>query len=291
MFPEQAQQDFWADSPDTLSSSSFNPSGGTVTAAPGGYQVSGRWDYSSGCDAAAWVMVIGTGPAGPLLLMLPRRDYTIDDTWFVSGLRGTGSNDIVIENAFVPEYRTVAMKALGEACSPGRLVHDIPNNRIPLRSILSFTLSAAVLGRAQGALETFESNIKDQVSARSGRRLVESAGMQIRLAESDAEVRAARSLMQRDSLEIFDRARRFELPTQDDRARYRRDQCYITRLAVQAADRLFAASGGRGLLDSNALQRFHRDIHAAAHHYSLAWDGAAQQFGQVRLGIAHAGDL
>lgn len=291
MFPEQAQQEYWARSPDTLSSSSFNPAGGTVVAARGGYQVSGRWDYSSGCDAASWVMVIGNGPAGPLLLMLPRQDYAIDDTWFVSGLRGSGSKDIVVEGAFVPECRTVSMKALGEACSPGRLVHDSPNNRIPLRSILSFTLSAAVVGMARGALESFETTIKDQVSARSGRRLVESAGIQIRLAESEAEVQAARSLMKQDSREIFERARRFELPTLNDRARYRRDQAYIARLSVRATDRIFEASGGRGLFDSNALPRFHRDIHAASHHFSLAWDGPAQQYGQIKLGITDAGDF
>lgn len=285
MFPEQAQQEYWDESPDTLSSSSFNPAGGTVTAAKGGYQVSGRWDFSSGCDPATWVMVIGNAPEGPLMLLLPRQDYSIDDTWFVSGLRGSGSKDIVIENAFVPEHRTVAIKALGEARSPGRLVHDTPNNRIPLRSVLSFTLSAAVLGMAQGALETFEDNVKDHVSARSGMRLVESAGMQIRIAESDAEVRAARALLKQDGQEIFDRARRSELPSVIDQARYRRDHAYIAKLSVQATNRLFEASGGRGLFDSNALQRFHRDIHAASHHFSLTWDGVAQQYGQLRLGL------
>jgi len=291
MFPEHAQQDYWAKSPDTLSSSSFNPAGGMISTTKGGYQVSGRWDFSSGCDPATWAMLIGNGPEGPLMMMLPRQDYTIDDTWFVSGLRGSGSKDIVVENAFVPEYRTVSMKALGEASSPGRSVHDTPNNRIPLRSVLSFTLAAAVLGMAHGALDAFETNIKDQVSARSGMKLAESAGLQIRIAESDAEVRAARSLMKQDSREIFDRARRYELPSLNEQARYRRDQAYIAKLSVQATNRLFEASGGRGLFEANALQRFHRDIHAASHHFSLAWDGVAQQYGQVRLGITDALDL
>jgi alkylation response protein AidB-like acyl-CoA dehydrogenase len=71
------------------------------------------------------------------------------------------------------------------------------------------------------------------------------------------------------------RARQYQLPTRDDRARYRRDQAYIARLSVQATNRLFDGSGGRGLFDSNALQRFHRDIHAALHHFSLAWDVVA----------------
>ncbi len=72
----------------------------------------------------------------------------------------------------------------------------------------------------------------------------------------------------------------------EQQAKYRRDQAYIAKLGVQAVNRLFEASGGRGLFDSNALQRFHRDIHAASHHFSLTWDGVAQQYGQVRLGLA-----
>ncbi len=118
MFPEQAQEDYWAESPDTLSSTSFNPFGGALTPTDGGYKVSGRWDFSSGCDPATWLLVIGISPQGPMMLMLPRQDYTIDDTWFVSGLRGSGSKDVVIKNAFVPEYRTVSIAALNKPDHP-----------------------------------------------------------------------------------------------------------------------------------------------------------------------------
>ncbi len=290
MFPEQAQEEYWAESPDTLSSTSFNPSGGSVVPVEGGYKVSGRWDFSSGCDAAGWVLLIGNAPSGnapsePLMLMLPRRDYRIDDTWFVSGLRGSGSKDIVVDDAFVPGYRSVSMNDLREGCSPGRLIHDTPNYRIPMRSILSFTLSAAVLGMAQGALDSFESTMREQVSARHGGKLAESVGLQLRLAEADAEIRAARALLHHDSREIFDRARDCRMPTLEERARYRRDQAYLARLSVQAVNRIFEAAGGRALFDSHPLQRFHRDIHAASHHVSLAWDSPAEQYGKARLGV------
>jgi alkylation response protein AidB-like acyl-CoA dehydrogenase len=138
MFPEPAQEEYWAESPDTLSSTSFNPSQGKVAAASGGYQVSGQWDFSSGCDAAAWVLLIGNGPAGPLMLMLPRSDYEIKDTWFVSGLRGTGSKGIIVDNVFVPEYRAVSFQDLLEPRYPGRKIHNTPNYHIPLASVLGF---------------------------------------------------------------------------------------------------------------------------------------------------------
>jgi 3-hydroxy-9,10-secoandrosta-1,3,5(10)-triene-9,17-dione monooxygenase len=100
-------------------------------------------------------MLIGNAPEGPVLLMLPRTDYRIDDTWFVVGLRGSRSKDIVVDGAFVPHHRAVSMNDVREGCTPGRAIHDTPNYRIPMRSILSFTLSASVLGMAQGGLEVF----------------------------------------------------------------------------------------------------------------------------------------
>ena len=285
MFPEQAQEEYWADSPQTLSSTSFNPARGTVTAVPDGYQVSGQWDFSSGCDAATWVLLVGNGPDGPLFLLLPRADYVIEDTWFVSGLRGTGSKDIRVDNVFVPAYRTVSMRDMREAQTPGRRVHDTANYRIPLRNILTFTLASPVLGMARGAVEAFETRVREAVSSRGGNKLAEACSIQMRLGESAAEVHTARLILHHDTQEIVARARRGDMPTLEERARYRRDQAYMAKLCLQAVNRLFEASGGHSIYESSALQRFHRDIHAATHHHSLAWDPVAEQYGKVRLGI------
>ena len=285
MFPEETQEECWGDAPETLTSTSFNPAGGRVSPAEGGYRVGGRWDFASGCDAAEWVLLVGNGPAGPLWLLLPRRDYSIEDTWFASGLRGTGSKDVVVEDAFVPYHHTLALLDVREAKTPGRTLYNTPNYRIPLRSLLSFTLAAPILGMAQGALETFEALTRQGLPGRRANRLTEVPSLQMRLAEGAAEVQAARLLMQHDCQEIFARARRDEAPTLDDRARYRRDQAYVTKLCLQAVNRLFGGSGGRALFDSSPLQRFHRDIHAASHHISLSWDATAIQYGAVRLGM------
>ena len=275
MFPEQAQKDYWAESPDILSSTSFNPARGTVTGTDGGYRVSGRWDFASGCDAASWMLIVGNGPEGPLMLLVPKADYEIEDTWFVSGLRGTGSKDITIEDAFVPKHRGVLIEDMREARAPGRSVHNTANYRVPLRSLLTFTLAAPIVGMAQGAVETFE----------AAKHLAEVPSIHMRLGEAAAEVQAARLIMQHDSREVFARAERNGMPTLDDRVRYRRDQAYVAKLCVQAVNRLFEASGGQSLFDSNALQRFHRDVHAASHHVSLSWDNVAEQYGRVRLGL------
>ncbi len=296
MFPEQAQEEYWANGCDTLSSTSFNPSRGHVEKVHGGFRVSGRWDFASGVDAADWMLIVGNYGDVALMLMLPKADYVIQDTWFVSGLLGTGSKDVVINDAFVPDHRALPMQDMRDARTPGRKFHDTANYRIPLRSILSFTLASPVLGMAQGAVEGFE----------FGRQGSEAAGLQMRLAESAAEIAAARALMQADTREIFAKAEREEMPTfgrrilsaaprpaneygaafsVDDRVRYRRDQVYVSRLAVRAVDRLFEASGGHSIFANGELQRFHRDIHAATHHASLSWDGVAEQYGRVRMGL------
>jgi 3-hydroxy-9,10-secoandrosta-1,3,5(10)-triene-9,17-dione monooxygenase len=268
-----------------LTSTSFNPAGGKVSLAEGGYRVSGRWDFASGCDEAGWVLLVGNGPEGLLWLLLPRRDYAIEDTWFVSGLRGTGSKDVVIEDVFVPQRHTLQVAEIREARTPGRDLHDTANYRIPLRSLLSFTLVAPVLGMAQGMLEAFEANTLRGLASRRANRLMEIPGLQMRLAEASAEIRAAGLLMRHDCRELFARARRGEMPTLEERARYRLDQSYVARLCARAVDRLFAASGGHALMDSSPMQRFHRDVHAAANHISLSWDATAIQYGGIRLGV------
>ncbi len=139
LFPEAAQEEYWADTPDTLSSTSFNPARGRVEAVAGGYRLSGQWDFSSGCDAAAWALLIANGPAGPMMLLLPRRDYVIVDTWQVSGLKGTGSKDIAVAGAFVPEHRTALMHDLREGCAPAAGCIIRPTSAFPNSASCPFT--------------------------------------------------------------------------------------------------------------------------------------------------------
>ena len=287
MFPEKAQEEYWSESKDTLSSTSLNPSNAKVTAAPGGYRLSGRWEFSSGCDHAQWAMLAGVGPApaGMLYLLVPRSDYEIKDTWFVSGLRGTGSKDVLIEDVFVPEHRAVPLAALRDASYPGRKIHGTPNYRIPLQSMFAYTLASPVLGMAQGALEEFESHSAGRVNYTSGERLAESAPLHIRIAHAEAEIHSARLIMENDVRDVFEKARSDQDPSLADRVRYRRNQSYVARLSVSALDRMFEASGGHAIHDSSPMQRFHRDAHAASHHFGLSWDTVAEEFGRIRMGL------
>ena len=230
-------------------------------------------------------MLTCNAPKGPVLLMLPSTDCRIDDTWSVVALRGPGSKDVVVDGAFVPRHRAVSMKDVREGCTPGRAIHGAPNYRIPVRSILSFALSASVLGMAQGGLDVFSETIQGRVSGRTGGKFAESVGLQLRLAEADAELRAAQALLKHNCAEIFGKARDSQSFTLEGRARYRRGQSYIARLSVQAIDWGVRGIRQKGPVRAQPLQRFHRDVHAASPHVSLACDAPAEQFGKVRLGL------
>jgi len=286
MYPMQAQEEYWATGANTLCANSLNPAGATsVTAVAGGYRLSGQWDFASGCDAATWVLVMGAGPAGVLMFLVPRSDFAIHDTWFVSGLRGTGSKDIVIHDAFVPAHRVLPATDMQEARTPGRVIHDTANYRIPSFSASGYALAAPLVGMAQGAVETFQASMQHQASAPRGGQMAQLTGVQVRLAEATMEVEAARLIMQHDMHAILARARRDAMPTLEERLRTRRNQAYVVTLCVRAVNRLFAGSGGHALFDASPLQRFHRDVHAASHHAALSWDTLSEQYGRVLLGL------
>jgi 3-hydroxy-9,10-secoandrosta-1,3,5(10)-triene-9,17-dione monooxygenase len=250
---------------------------------PDGFRVSGRWGFSSGCDAASWLMVAVPGPHPDELiwLLLPRADYQILDTWFASGMRGSGSKDVVVKDAFVPAYRAMDPNRAGDGDSTGWELHRRLSYRVPLRCLTGWDLAAPLVGMAQGAIDEFTSRLR---GTSGPGRTADSVPLQLRLAEASAEVDAARALHRADVHEMLEKAARGEAFTDMDRMRYRRDKAFVGRLCVQAVNRLFEASGARAVLESEPIQRFHRDVHGAAHHAALGWDAVAEQFGRYALG-------
>ncbi|PON17536.1 hypothetical protein C2W62_12665 [Candidatus Entotheonella serta] len=281
-FPVEAQDEFFADGPNVLASSALNPAGGQVEPAPGGFRLSGRWQFSSGCDAASWVMVATLPPSGLLWLLLPRSDYTIIDTWFTSGMRGTGSKDIEIRDVFVPAHRTLEPSRAGEEEWIGWEQHQRMSYRLPLRCLTGWDLVAPIVGMAQGAIDAFTERFEG--TSGSG-RTAESVIVQTRLAEAAVEVDAARELHRRTTGNILKKAEQGETFSPLERARYMRDKTFVAKLCVQAVNRLFEASGGSAIMETSALQRFHRDVHAASHHQGINWDAAAENFGRQLLGL------
>ena len=277
-----AQENVFGDGPDVLVSSSLSPGKSTTIPIEGGYRVSGRWEFSSGCDAASWLMLGVSGIGERNWVLIPKGDYEIVDNWFVSGLKGSGSKDITVSDAFVPHHRIVEVSTAGDSDLSGWELHGQARYRVPLPVLLGWDLVAPMLGIAQGMLDEFA----NRLAGTSGPgRTADSAAVHLRLSQAAAEVDAARAMMERDISEILRKGGEGEPFTLLERARVRRDKAYTTQLCLQAVNRIFDVSGGHALFDSVPLQRFHRDAHAVAHRDALIMDLGGQNYGRVLLGL------
>jgi 3-hydroxy-9,10-secoandrosta-1,3,5(10)-triene-9,17-dione monooxygenase len=295
VFPPQAQEDVWGEDDSAQLATSLAPTG-TIERVDGGFRVSGRWSFASGCDHCQWVVLGGIAPpvdksgkegAPPdaRCYLLPRRDYEIDDNWHVMGLCGTGSKDIVVKDAFVPDYRTHSYRDAFQLKNPGMAVNDAPLYRLPFGLVFAYTLGAAAIGAAKGALASFREQQQRRLDIRNRSRVAEDPFTQLRLAESAAEIDAAHERMLGNFAEMMRLARAgAEIPL-SFRARVRWDAGKATDWSIQAVDRLMMASGGRGIFLDNPIQRAWRDVHAMQAHASNNVERAAAVFGRSEFGL------
>ncbi len=287
-WPEPAQEEVFGSDPDALCSSSLNVGRSTCAPVDGGYRLSGRWEFSSGCDAASWLMLGVPGIGERNWALVPRGDYQIVDTWFVSGLRGSGSKDIVVDDIFIPSHRVLNVSTAGDGDWTGWEMHGQSRYRLPIPVLLGWDLVAPMLGIAQGMLDEFIAKTSGTFGAAKS---ADSTAVQIRVSQAAAEIDAGRALMDRDVREALDRADAGGGFTTLERARYRRDKAYVTQSCLQAVNRIFDISGGHGLFESDPLQRFHRDAHAVAHRDTLIMDLGGQEYGRVVLGLDSEGRI
>jgi 3-hydroxy-9,10-secoandrosta-1,3,5(10)-triene-9,17-dione monooxygenase len=295
MFPPEAQREFWANGAEATLASSFFPECVSVTREGSGFRLKGRWKFSSGVDLCQGVILMattppsgGSGPPEAYFLLLPRTDYRVEDTWFSAGLIATGSNDIVIENAFVPEYRCLEVMQPANGKSPGGAFHKGYLYRLPLFAVFGYTIVGTALGAAQGALDALTETLKNRTATQmtpvQGKQR-EQESVQMRIAESAAEAAAARALLRHDRSRINQQAEAGEFPDQLERVTYRLNLAYATKLCVSAVERLYPLAGAQGIAATNPLQRAWRDAHAVSLHVGLRWDINAINFGAVKLGL------
>jgi 3-hydroxy-9,10-secoandrosta-1,3,5(10)-triene-9,17-dione monooxygenase len=209
----RAQEDVWGADDSIQLSTSLAPTG-VVERVEGGFRMRGRWSFSSGCDYCRWAVLGGAVPPAapgeppdPRVFLLPRRDYRIDDNWHVMGLCATGSKDIVVQDAFVPEYRTHSYRDAFALNHPGAAVNTAPLYRLPFGLIFTYGIVSPAIGAAQGALSAFREQVAKRINVRDGSRAVEDPFMQYRLAEAAAEIDAARDRMLANFAEMMRLAR------------------------------------------------------------------------------------
>jgi 3-hydroxy-9,10-secoandrosta-1,3,5(10)-triene-9,17-dione monooxygenase len=291
MWPKEAQDEIWGDSPDHLIGSALVFPGGKAIAVDGGYRLSGRWPFSSGVDPSRWNFVGGIvhdakgKPTEQRIFLVEAQDYRIIDTWFAAGLKGTGSKDIEMSEVFVPTHRTLPLSAMTAGTAPGCAINPAPLYRLPVLGLFAFVVGGVSLGLARGAIADYTQSIHSRIATYSGRRLADLANLQLKIAEASALADTAEALMLKGCDEAMRLIEQNETPTIEQKARWRRDGAYAANLCTEAVNLLFAATGGAGVYLDQPIQRAFRDAHAANAHYALSWDVNGTQWGRIALGL------
>lgn len=291
LFDARAQAEVWGEDPDTLISSAYAPVG-RLKQVEGGFELSGHWSFSSGCGHASWAvlggLVTGAGgkPVDVITLLVPQTDYRIDEVWDVTGLRGTASNDIVVDNAFVPGHRTIRNYEQAHLRGPGQKVNTGPLYRMPFASIFTSTITAPVIGGVAGCYAAYISEMRNRIRLSfGGSRYSEDQFAHVAVARAASEIDAAILQMDRNISELYAYAvRDAEIPA-ELRLRTRRDQVRGTERALEAIDILFKTAGGNSLKRGNPIERSWRDAHAGSVHVANDVERALAMYGRGEFGF------
>jgi 3-hydroxy-9,10-secoandrosta-1,3,5(10)-triene-9,17-dione monooxygenase len=292
LFPEEAQQEMWGEDPTTMHSSSYNPTG-RAEKVPGGYRLSGRWSFSSGCDHCRGVnlgAIPGTRNVGDAelpdyrsFLLFPGQ-YRIEDNWNVAGLKATGSKDVVVEDAFVPEHRSQShVDYATNAPLPGREKNDGPLYRLPWSVVFNMALAAATLGSARGFLDLWLELTRERKLSLGG-LAADDALMQRRAAEATWDVDGAIARLRADAEELWQMAEARAEVSMAQRGQYRWTMNRGCQAAGEAVHALFHAATGRSIFLDHPLQRRFQDVQGALGHAFLDPDPVARAVGAALLG-------
>jgi alkylation response protein AidB-like acyl-CoA dehydrogenase len=319
-YPIATQRELWGGGSDPFSCACFAPTG-TATPAAGGYVLSGKWSFASGVDHASWIRLgavikspdggapTGDAPTGDAptvdaptvdaragdgaFFLLPTSDVEIEDNWFVYGLCGTGSKNVIVSDAFVPAHRVLPFADTRAGRSPGAQHHKNPLYRLPLLVLGASMLASTAVGAAKGAVADYREMTSGRTTrgalAGGGLAMTEFATVQLRYADAAAAADAAELILVTDMRYAMAKLHAGGEITVADRIRARRNQAYATRLALQAVEALNASTGGAGLQLSNPIQRAWRDVNAVARHVSLNWDAVGTMYGQHAFGLEPRG--
>jgi len=289
VFDDQAAQDVWADDPSVLLSSSYAPVG-KVNVVDGGFRLSGRWSFSSGSAHCKWAFLGAVVPtaeapfdmANYRTFLVPISDYKILDNWDVVGLEGTGSNDIVVEDVFVPEHRT--HKAMdGFLCNnPGNAVNDAPLYRLPFMQVFVRAVCTATLGGLMGSLDAFIEVAKTRRVGPS--KMSDDPGARLLAAEVRTSIEEMKRTMfyNFDAMMVYTRAGQ-PIPLLE-RVQYRYDSAVVADRCAELSAKMLKTSGSGGIRHGSPLLARHLDILTSQAHVANVSPPFANNLGGMMFG-------
>jgi len=286
-YPEQAQIDVWGDDPLAVASSSLAPRA-PATPVKGGWRLSGRYSFSSGCDYAQWAILgafLGeTGdPRHIAYLLVPLAEVEIVDDWQVLGLAGTGSKSLIARDVFVPEHRCVMVSDLFAGTPPGAQVHpDYPVVRAPRGFLVSHSLPPVAISLGRRALDIVCRDLSTRLS-RGVTKMAESEVVQMTIGEAAAAIDAATLSLHYGRDASTDAVSSGRKITEAEALRARRDMVYAQHQIGWAMERLCELSGARWVYDSDPLQEIRRDVMTILTHHAASRAAAFAPYGKMLL--------
>lgn len=283
LFEPAAQEEIYADGPDTHVCSVLTPHG-TGRRAGGGWILNGNWAPASGCLHATWALLAFSRDAdGPGFALVPMSELTVSTTWFTLGMRATGSHLLIGADVFVPDHRVLD---LGPAVAGVRAT-DVPRYRSALIPTLTTCMIAPYLGIASAVLEHVVDHAEDKgIPGTRYQRRSDSAAFQIAVARAATNIDLVEMIGDRAAATVDGHAAAGTHPDYATRARIRQHAGHAVQLCLTTVDELITASGSSALADSHPLQGYVRDIHTAARHAMANPAICAEAFGRALLGTS-----
>lgn len=275
LFHDEAQQEVWGDDPSMLVSSTYQPVG-QVTTVEGGFRLSGHWGFSTGSVHCGWVLlgalvwpndVPGSGPPDMRTFLLPRSDYTIDEnSWHVFGLQGTGSHDIIVDDVFVPEYRT--HRAVdGFLCqNPGQAANDGPLYRLPWAQVFTRSVSTAAFGGARAAVNASMKIMADRVSTNTGKASKADPILHAAIAAAHSQILEMEQTLRLTFEDLLNIAESGQPIPMEKRALYTYQSSMVVRRLARLIDDIVQLLGGRAIYTSSEIIQPWLDLNAARAH-------------------------
>lgn len=284
LMDDRAQQDVWGDNIHTRTSSSYAPMG-KAEPVEGGFKFSGRWGWSSGSHHCTWVLLGGIIPGeGYRTFLIPRSDYEIVDTWHVMGLQGTGSNDIVVKDVFVPDYRTHKQMDGFNMTNPGYAVNDAPLYRVPWGQVFARTVCTPTIGACKEALRLYKDLVRGKASG-DPTKLVGDVGTNERIAYAANGIDEMECILMRNFDVMMAKVNAGEEILMDDRILYRYQSSLVVEKAMAVVDHIYNVAGGRSVFTDSEIQQRFLDVHTARAHVANNPTSFARNLGATQLGL------
>lgn len=286
LFGEQAQDEVFADGP-VLCPAPLAPTGRAIPEADG-VRLSGRWSWATGIMHADWVMVGAIcGPDDapyPALVLLPVADVAVEDVWHTAGMCATGSNDVVIDDVWVPEHRLVAVSDIYGGTAPGAQLHDAAVYRWPMVPALALTAAMPALGSAELVADLFARRLGERLMAYSGAAQKDQPAAHVRLGDARTRLRAMRALTYSAAADIQTRVEGGEHIGRKVRAAVRVAAAHVVHESRSVIADLLEASGASAQFLDQPLQRAKRDVDVISGHVVFDYDGSRELAGALEIG-------